>query len=101
MLSHTSGVPELFSEPYYDLIEEKFFALVNDEVSIDEFLDLIVQRDLDFTPGTAFAYSNDGYYLLGRLIERFRGMEYGRFLSKAILEPLGLQSTRYYSNVDV
>jgi D-alanyl-D-alanine carboxypeptidase len=101
LLSHTAGVPEMFREPYYDLMEEKFFALVNDEVGIDEFLDLVVQRDLDFSPGSAFAYSNGGYFLLGRLIEVASGMEYGRFLSGAILEPLGLWSTRYYSNVDV
>jgi D-alanyl-D-alanine carboxypeptidase len=101
LLSHTSGVPELFGEPYYDLMEERFFALVNDEVEVDEFLDLIVQRDFDFAPGSAFAYSNGGYYLLGRLIERASGTEYPRFLSEAIFEPLDLLSTRYYSNVDV
>ncbi len=101
LLSHTSGVPEMFGEPYYDLMEEKFFALVNDEVEVDEFLELIVHRDLDFAPGSAFAYSNGGYFLLGRLIEQASGLEYERFLSQAIFEPLGLRSTRYYSNVDV
>jgi CubicO group peptidase (beta-lactamase class C family) len=101
LLSHTSGVPELFSEPYYDLMEEKFFALVNDEVEVDEFLDPIVRRDFDFAPGSAFGYSNGGYYLLGRLIERASGVEYTQFLSEAIFEPLDLRNTRYYSNVDV
>jgi CubicO group peptidase (beta-lactamase class C family) len=101
LLSHTAGVPELFSEPYYDLMEEKFFALVNDEVAVDEFLDLIVHRDFDFSPGSAFRYTNGGFYLLGRLIESASGTEYSRFLSKAIFEPLQLRSTRYYSNVDV
>ncbi|UCC84645.1 MAG: serine hydrolase [Gemmatimonadota bacterium] len=101
LLSHTSGVPEMFEEPYYDLMEEKFFALVNDEVEVDDFLDLIVHRDFDFAPGSAFAYSNGGYYLLGRLVEQASGLEYERFLSQAIFEPLDLGSTRYYSNVDV
>ena len=101
LLSHTSGVPDLFDEPYYDLMEEKFFALVNDDVNIDEFLDLFTHRDLDFAPGSAFSYSNAGYYLLGRLIERASGMEYAQFLSQAIFQPLQLRSTRYYSNVDV
>jgi CubicO group peptidase (beta-lactamase class C family) len=101
LLSHTSGVPEMFDEPYYDLMENKFFGLVNDEVEADEFIELIVHRGFDFAPGSAFAYSNGGYYLLGRLIERASGTEYARFLSEAIIEPLDLGSTRYYSNVDV
>jgi CubicO group peptidase (beta-lactamase class C family) len=82
-------------------MEEKFFALVNDEVAVDEFLDPIIHRDFDFAPGSAFGYSNGGYYLLGRRIERASGTEYARFLSEAIFEPLPLRSTRYYSNVDV
>jgi D-alanyl-D-alanine carboxypeptidase len=101
LLSHTSGVADLFDEPYYDLMEEKFFALVNDDVGIEEFLDLFIHRDFDFAPGSAFGYSNAGYYLLGRLIERASGMVYAQFLSEAIFGPLHLRSTRYYSNVDV
>lgn len=101
VLSHTAGVPELFTRPYYDLIERRFFALVNDDVPIDEFLELVVPRELDFPPGSAFRYSNGGYFLLGRLIERVGGTTYARFLAEAIVEPLRLRSTRYYSNVAV
>ena len=98
LLSHTAGVPEIFTRPYYELQERRFHALVNDEVTIDEFLELIIRRELDFPPGSAFRYSNGGYYLLGRLIERASGMEYARFLSEAVLTPLQLRSTRYYGN---
>ncbi|NIM52353.1 MAG: serine hydrolase [Gemmatimonadales bacterium] len=101
LLSHTSGVPDLFDEAYYDLMEEKFFALVNDEVGVDEFLDLVIHRDFDFAPGSAFGYSNGGYYLLGQLIERASGMEYQQVVSDAIFEPLGMENTHYYSNVQI
>jgi CubicO group peptidase (beta-lactamase class C family) len=101
LLSHTSGVPDLFDQPYYDLMEKKFFALVNDDVSIGEFLDLFIHLDFDFAPGSSFGYSNAGYYLLGQLIEHVSGMEYPEFLSQAIFEPLSFRSTSYYSNIDV
>ncbi len=67
----------------------------------DEFLDLFIHLDFDFAPGSAFRYSNAGYYLLGRLIERTSGVTYSQFLSETIFEPLQLENTRYYSNVDV
>jgi CubicO group peptidase (beta-lactamase class C family) len=54
----------------------------------------IVLRDalegqLDFEPGSRFAYSNLGYCILGRIIERIAGMPYVEFARLRILEPAG------------
>jgi CubicO group peptidase (beta-lactamase class C family) len=40
-------------------------------------------------PGTEFAYSNFGYCLLGRIIERLSGMSYGEFVREFVLNPAG------------
>jgi D-alanyl-D-alanine carboxypeptidase len=101
LLSHTAGVPDLFAPPYYQLMEERCFALINDDVEIEEFLELFIHLDFDFAPGSAFSYSNAGYYLLGQLIERVTNMEYSQFLSESILKPLQLESTCYYSNIAI
>lgn len=46
-------------------------------------------RPLDFDPGTAYAYCNFGYCLLGRLIEAVTGQSYGSVVQKLVLGPVG------------
>lgn len=47
---------------------------------------------LDFTPGEKYAYSNLGYCLLGRVIERVSGKSYEVFIRERILRPVGANS---------
>jgi|SRR5579883_223356 len=56
-------------------------------------LNAIVAAPPVFAPGTAYAYSNSNYYVLGAVIEAVSGTTYGEYLTAAILGPLGLQST--------
>ncbi len=48
-------------------------------------------RQLDFDPGTKYAYSNLGYCVLGRLIEKLTGSRYEDFVRKAVLTPCGIK----------
>ncbi len=43
---------------------------------------------LDHDPGSTYAYSNFGYCILGRLIEKLSGRTYERFVQEEILAPL-------------
>lgn len=45
---------------------------------------------LDFDPGTQYAYSNYGYCLLGRVIEKLTGQPYDEYVKKHVLAPLGV-----------
>jgi N-acyl-D-amino-acid deacylase len=45
---------------------------------------------LQFDPGTRYAYSNFGYCLLGRVIEKAGGLPYEDYVRKEILTPLGI-----------
>ena len=47
-------------------------------------------RPLDFAPGTRFAYSNFGYCVLGRVIEKVAGESYPNYVKEKILTPLGI-----------
>jgi N-acyl-D-amino-acid deacylase len=49
---------------------------------------------LDFDPGTKHAYSNFGYIILGRVIERVSGMPYKEFVRARVLEPVGANRTQ-------
>ena len=44
-------------------------------------------QPLNFQPGTQFGYSNFGYCLLGRIIERVTGQTYRDFIQKTIFAP--------------
>src|SRR5690349_139935 len=49
---------------------------------------------LDFDPGERWAYSNFGYCILGRVIERVSGMPYEAFVRTRVLQPVGADRTR-------
>jgi N-acyl-D-amino-acid deacylase len=45
---------------------------------------------LDFDPGHRFAYSNYGYCLLGRVIEKLTGQGYEEYVKEHVLKPMGV-----------
>jgi len=45
---------------------------------------------LDFTPGTKYSYSNFGYNILGRIIEKITGKTYERYVQEDILKTAGI-----------
>jgi N-acyl-D-amino-acid deacylase len=48
-----------------------------------------LERKLDFAPGERFAYSNIGYCILGRVVERVTGMPYETYVRERVLAPAG------------
>lgn len=65
----------------------------------EELLEFIA--DLDVTPlgppGERFSYSNDSYALLGLIIERLSGEKYEDYVTKHILEPIGMAHSSFES----
>lgn len=53
-----------------------------------------VSQPLDFDPGTRYYYSQAGYLLLGRIIERVTGRKYEDAVREKILVPAGATSIR-------
>ena len=49
-------------------------------------------------PGKVFAYSNFGYCLLGRVIEKITGQPYSDFVQTTILQPCGITDMRIAGN---
>jgi CubicO group peptidase (beta-lactamase class C family) len=48
----------------------------------------------DFNPGEKHVYSNFGYAILGRVIERLSGMPYEDYVRARVLQPVGANRTR-------
>ena len=60
----------------------------------DELVGVNARNNLSFfKPGTAYHYSDTGYSMLGKIIERVSGKSYGDFIKDELLVPGGLLDT--------
>lgn len=84
LLSHTAGIYEFTRDTIRKEPTEAFF------------INYLKNKPLDFTPGTAWSYSNSGYWLLGLIIEKVTGMSYEDAVTKMIFRPLGMKSSGFY-----
>ena len=89
LLNHTSGLPDFNNVP-------DFFRMVQSGLlSQNDIIKRISAYDLKFEPGTKFGYSNDGYELLGAIIEKVTGKSYEQVLQENILKPLKMNNSGY------
>ncbi|MEZ4376768.1 MAG: serine hydrolase domain-containing protein [Gemmatimonadales bacterium] len=84
LLTHTSGLgdflftPEMLSEP-----RTRFR-------SITDYLPRLADATPRFAPGTAWAYSNTGFLLLGALVEQASGANYDSYIREHVFLPAGM-----------
>jgi CubicO group peptidase (beta-lactamase class C family) len=88
LLTHTSGVPSFTDFPDYP-------KTMTQHMTAEELVARFRDKPLDFPPGTRFHYSNSGYVLLGRLIEKVSGESYEGFLRRQIFTPLKMKNTGF------
>ncbi|WP_044572999.1 serine hydrolase domain-containing protein [Arthrobacter alpinus] len=85
LLSMCSGLPT--DDPWADRQES---------MSHGDFEDLMSHGvRLVRSPGSAYEYSNLGYAMLGKVVERVSGVGYRRFIEREFLEPLKLNGTAF------
>lgn len=87
LIHHTSGIRDYLS------IQSLRGVGDADYYSADEAFSLIARSSLEFEPGTRSSYSNSGYFLLGRIVERVSGLSLRQFMARRIFEPLGMNDT--------
>jgi CubicO group peptidase (beta-lactamase class C family) len=93
LLHHTSGMRDQWS------LWVLAGGLADDVIRQDDLLRLITrQRELNFAPGTAFAYSNTGYTLLAEVVERVTGEGFGPWMKAHVFAPLGMEATQVYDD---
>lgn len=88
LLSHTSGVPNPIPLRWVHLAAE------DSSFNESEALATVLREnpDLAFEPGSKFAYSNIGYWLLGKVVEQVTGQSYPAYIRGNILQPLQLSA---------
>jgi len=83
ILTHTSGI-------------NRDVRMANvDNFTIDEFKRRFIAAPVSFKPGERWDYSNNGYILLGLIIESVTGKPYGEFLTERMFKPLGMKNTKF------
>lgn len=106
LLQHRAGVfdvtnqdiPATVNQPYAG---KRYSDYVRDDLNqdthtftFDELVGIVAHNKLsNFAPGATFGYSNTGYSLLGKIIEKTSGMSYPDFIRTRFLEPLQLPNT--------
>jgi D-alanyl-D-alanine carboxypeptidase len=88
LLTHTSGIRELFQLPG---ALEAFDDLSRTR---QELFSAVSNAPVDFAPGSRWSYSNTNYTLLAMLVERVTGQPYEQAIVTRLLEPAGLGSLR-------
>ena len=67
-------------------------------ITKEHIVTFMLGQPLQAAPGTTYAYSNFGYLLLGRIIEKVTGQDYESFVRENVLAPLGIHSARLGRN---
>ena len=70
-------------------------------LSLDDIYETLKkQESLNFTPGTAFSYSNSNYNLLAKLVEAVTDTTFISWMHDFIFAPLGMNNTFYVEDYD-
>jgi CubicO group peptidase (beta-lactamase class C family) len=59
-----------------------------------DIIHYMTHHKLDFDPGARYAYSNFGYCILGRVIEKVSGQSYEAFVQSQVFDPIGVKRTQ-------
>ena len=81
---HTSGYRDYYP---LDYVDARLRAPIEPDRLIAEYT-----AHHDFAPGTRYTYSNTGFVILGRIVEKVTGTSYAQALAQLIFQPLGLAS---------
>jgi CubicO group peptidase (beta-lactamase class C family) len=90
LLTHTSVIHSFTNK-------ETFLADVVKPITNEKLLDYFKNDEYDFNPGDQYQYNNSGYFLLGLIIEKITGGNYGDYLKKTFFDPIGMSNTGVYS----
>ncbi|MDI9880334.1 serine hydrolase [Flectobacillus longus] len=103
LLCHMSGLQMDYDELYLNKVaikqeEVKSHVIQKDILSQDDALKYIEKKTLLFSPGTNTAYSNIGYYLLARIIEKVSNKSYADYLKTNIFDKCGMSNSGVITN---
>ena len=101
LLQHTGGWDRDKSfDPMFRSERIARANLMSPPASSTDVIRYMLSRPLDFDPGARYAYSNFGYCVLGRLIEKVTGQKYETYVREKILAPAGIKRMQIGATLD-
>jgi CubicO group peptidase (beta-lactamase class C family) len=91
LLTHSSGFPA--HKPYY----KKLVRLPLEE-RMERVTEWIFNEKLLFSPGSDNLYSDLGFILLGRIVEKVSGESLDSYWQRKIIKPMGLDNGLFFTN---
>jgi CubicO group peptidase (beta-lactamase class C family) len=95
MMRNSSGWPD-----FLELLRLGGHGLDKPARPQDLFAACVLNRHLNFVPGSRFLYSNSNFLLLGRIIEALTKQKLGDVLAERIFRPLGMINTMLAAEID-
>ncbi len=101
LLQHTGGWDRDKSfDPMFRSSDIAKAAGEDSPASASAVIRYMLGQPLDFDPGTRYAYSNFGYCVLGRLIEKVTGQTYEQYVREKILALIGIRRMRLGTSLE-
>jgi D-alanyl-D-alanine carboxypeptidase len=88
LMSHVSGYPDYYP---LDFVDRRMLK----PIELDKLIQDYAGAKLDFDPRTRWSYSNTGFIILGRVVEKVSGDTFGQFLERRIFKPLMMEHTYF------
>ncbi len=94
LLNHSGGWTNRWGDPMFmpQVISQAKGKKL--PVSDEDIISFMLEKRLHFTPGSRSSYSNLGYVILGKVIEKVTGLDYESFIKAMVLYPLGIFDMR-------
>ncbi|MHA1961422.1 MAG: serine hydrolase domain-containing protein [Candidatus Thorarchaeota archaeon] len=93
LITHSSGLGHYWTE--------KFQAANGNLRTVDDFVELFQDEPLLFKPGEKREYSNNGYVVLGKVIEAITGQSYYDYMRERVYGPAEMHSTDHFERDSV
>jgi len=94
ILAHTAGIPEASEMPELRAVQ----LIRNATLTRDSVYQVISRHPPVFPAGTLEMYSNTGYWLLGRIVEKASGLSYEEYVEQRIFAPLKMSRSMFCNN---
>ncbi|WP_027963880.1 serine hydrolase domain-containing protein [Halalkalibacillus halophilus] len=115
LLTNSSGLPpmiHLYSSMKSSFNKDPYAAQVYENLQVDpeevseintyeELMDAIANTDDQVlgAPGEVFSYSNEGFGLLGAIVERVSGQDINTYMTEHIFKPIGMKNTSFHTEL--
>jgi CubicO group peptidase (beta-lactamase class C family) len=86
--AHVSGYPDYYPLDFYD-------RRMPQPIAADDLIHRYATGKLDFAPRERWSYSNTGYVILARVVERASGQPFGDLLAQRVFKPLGMSHATF------